>query len=531
MTTPAPTAAAAQAAYLAGSDLAAAKRRLGEALPEDGWLGDYLRAVVPFTDAPVEFHLASGLGVLAAATGNRRWRISWGDVTVYPNLWVVLVAPSSFWRKSTSISLAERLLRDSDPKAVLPSDFSRERFLEILADRADGLLSLKEFGAFLAALGRDYMGGMKETLTELYDGPSEYTRALKSGVITVRNPALTILAATTLDWLESRISDGDLAGGFLGRFLFVTATEKASPKGLTDAMDFGVRNRLVAQLHRLSDRPSEEVRVEPAARDLLDEWMAGWEAEVGREHHASDLTGFAVRLQTYALKLSMLYRVSWCLDSDEDDRVVDERSVSRAIAYCRVLWRNVTELVDERVAISREARELRRIRGIIGEGCTRSDALKRSKLKARDFDQYLDTLVQSGQVSSVSRKASEVGLERSKDRAIQWLSVLRDGASKVIQFPDPVSAGDALASLSVHANGEGTERTGNREGTERPEPSTNLSLTSLSLTSPTHDLDTDTYARGKREPRTETPDPTVGLPVEDLDEGGDEAPLVEGPEL
>lgn len=67
-----------------------------------------MRAVTPLTDAPVEFSLASGLCALAAALGNSLWYDTWGQ-TVYPHLWAVLVAPSSFWRKSTAINMAERL--------------------------------------------------------------------------------------------------------------------------------------------------------------------------------------------------------------------------------------------------------------------------------------------------------------------------------------------------------------------------------------------------------------------------------------
>ena len=58
------------AAYATDADLRAAKTRLGAAMPDDGWLAEYLRAVTPYTDAPVEFHLASGLAALSGAVGS-----------------------------------------------------------------------------------------------------------------------------------------------------------------------------------------------------------------------------------------------------------------------------------------------------------------------------------------------------------------------------------------------------------------------------------------------------------------------------
>lgn len=475
------SAAAALAAYASDADLRAAKMRMGEALPDEGWLRDYLMAVTPLTDAPVEFHLISGLCAISSAIGNDLYVESWGQ-NVYPHLWAVLVAPSSFWRKSTSINTAEALLRSAAPTALLPSDFSREKFLRILAERPAGLLTVKEFGGFLAALGRDYMGGMKENLTELYDGPDVFRRALQSGEIVVEKPAVTILAATTLDWLESRITDGDLRGGFLARFLFVTAAHKASAKGLTTGMDYVARMRLVDGLADIAARAGGKVEYGPGVQDLLNEWMHGWEDEVGTTHHASDLSGFAVRLQTYALKLAMIYRASSLLEDDgHPATVIDEPSARAAIAYCRVLWANVAGLIDDEIAVTREAKELRRIAGIIGAGATRSDALKASKMRAKDFDQVVDTLVQSGQVTREKRRASEVGIERLRDSTVEWLAVHRtgsNGASSVLQFPGSSGSPNGLG---IPSEPEGNRKGGEPEGTRRAKP---LSESSSSSTSP-----------------------------------------------
>lgn len=413
--------AAALAAYASDEDLKAAKMRLGAAMPDDGWLADYLRAVTPLTDAPPEFHLISGLCALSAAVGNRLYTESWGQ-NVFPHLWAVLVAPSSFWRKSTAISQAERMLRGASEGIVYPSDFSREKLLKLLSDQPGGMLTLKEFGGFLSMLGRDYMSGTKETLTELYDGPDVYSRALQSGVIEVKRPALTLLGATTLDWLESKITDGDLQGGFLARFLFVTARQKASPKGMTGGIDPATRASLSLYLLRLHELPETEVRFEPEARELLDEWALGWEDEVGRTKHRSDLSGFAVRLQTYALKFAVLYRLSAQHAHGGEAHVVDEASAAQAIAYCRSLWSSVSGLIDEDIAITKDAKDLRRIRAIIGSGITRSDALRLSKMRKRDFDQILDTLVQGGGVYQYKARSSTVGLERARDTQVTWLS-------------------------------------------------------------------------------------------------------------
>lgn len=501
------TQAAALASYSKDRDLRAAKRRLGEALPEDGWLYEYLSAVTPLTDAPVEFHLASGLCAIAAALGNRIRVESWGQ-NVFPHLWAVLVAPSSFWRKSTSINTAESLLREAVPDNVLPSEFSREAMLENLAKQPAGMFAVKEFGGFLSMLGRDYMAGSKENLTELYDGPDLFVRALKKSTFEIRRPAVTILGATTLDWLESRITEGDLRGGFLARFLFVTARDKASGKGITAGMDYVARMRLRDGLAAIAATPVGEglATYGPGALDLLNEWMHGWEDEVGRTHHRSDLSGFAVRLQTYALKLAMLYRASAVTVDDEASLLVlDELSVQRSIAYCRVLWASVAGLIDDEIAITKESKELRRIKHIIGSGISRSDALRLAHMKARDFDSYLDTLVQSRAVVRERRRASEVGLDRAKDREIEWLSVR--------QFATDPSDGVLIRLAGTGGEPKGASTESEPDGAYSR---SNTSLTSLSLTSLSDEEDVvRTHARsGTGEPNDEDardPDSWGGL--------------------
>lgn len=486
------------AAYRSDADLRAAKMRLGPAMPDRGWLHDYLHAVTPLTDAPPEFHLISGMAALSAAIGNRLFTESWGQ-NVFPHLWAVLVAPSSFWRKSTSISQAERMLYGaSDGGIVYPSDWSREKLISMLAEQPAGFMAQKEFGGFLELLARNYMAGAKEMLTDLYDGPDTYTRALKSEVVKISRPAITLLGATTLNWLESKITDGDLQGGFLARFLFVTASAKASPKGMTPPMAPDVRARLQLFLHDLHEAPETQATFSPDATEALNDWTLGWEEEVGRTHHRSDLSGFAVRLQTYALKFAMLYRLSAVFGTKDVARfhLVDVAAVEQAIAYCRALWTSVAGLIDDDIAITKDARDLRRLKAIIGSGITRSDALKRAKLKARDFDAFLDTLVGSGEIQRVKARASELGIDRLRDTTVEWLAPGVGASSS----SNGSLAGHDLAVPVTPSEPEGEPEEGwNPREPEGPDLSSGTLSTSLSPSlSITHPSQHDSLGRRTR---------------------------------
>lgn len=182
---------------------------------DTGFLRSYVDYCKDTTDAPHIFHLGVGLSILAAALGNNVKIPSWADQMIYPNLWIVLIAPSGFMRKSASIRMGQKLLRHAVGKAVLPDDWTPEKLAHILQDNPAGLLTISEFTRILAILERDYNLGSKEMLCELYDSPEEWTlQRQSSGNVTIKDASVSLLGATTLDWLEERVKAKDLRGAF-----------------------------------------------------------------------------------------------------------------------------------------------------------------------------------------------------------------------------------------------------------------------------------------------------------------------------
>ncbi|HVA76150.1 MAG TPA: DUF3987 domain-containing protein [Acidimicrobiales bacterium] len=413
-------------------DLAAFAKRLGPALPTDGWLAEYIRAAVPLTAAPPEFHLAAGISVISAVLGNRVFIESWGQ-RIYPNTWMVIVAQSGFMNKSTSINLARNLVSDAGLDPFYPEETSREAMLAEFAKKPAGLWIHDEFGAFLMTISRDYNAGTKENLTALYGGADVFKRTTKKdGEIVIRRPAISMFGATTIDWLEDRVGGADRRGGFLARILFVTAgiEDKATDRNFT-RMPPQDRNRLILGLRAMSTigvggqtgTSSAEVMLTPEADQIVRAWFAEWEREITNGTKGQDLQAWAVRLRTYALKLAMIFRASSCAFAPPADATtIDATSMELAIAYCRFVWKNIVRLFDEDFADNKDARAMRMILEKIGRGCSRSHALNRSHMKASDFNQYLDTLVQGGKVVRQERSALELGYLRQRNKTIEWLS-------------------------------------------------------------------------------------------------------------
>ena len=72
------------------------------------------------TEIPDIFALWCGIAGISCVLGRRLW-IDMGTYTIYPNLYVVLVAGSGRCRKSTVVNMIEKLIFQLDPRPNLIS--------------------------------------------------------------------------------------------------------------------------------------------------------------------------------------------------------------------------------------------------------------------------------------------------------------------------------------------------------------------------------------------------------------------------
>src|SRR5439155_361383 len=228
-----------------------------------------------------------------------------------PSTWSVLLVASSTMRKSTSIRLGVRLLEqmeggDNEGNGqgtsenrqrgiILPRPGSLEGLEETMGVRSDGLLVAYEFGELLATLGREHMAGTKERLTAWFDGDSTARATRKDQTRYVRDPAITILGASTPAWLEDRARDGDIRGGFLARMLWWPAheAEKNGWRGILDQPPDGRAERALLINTLTKARVYKGAfAVEPAARDRFHAWLRPHEEGYSQEDFPRQLSGF-----------------------------------------------------------------------------------------------------------------------------------------------------------------------------------------------------------------------------------------------
>jgi len=425
-------------------------------------LPDWLARYVDWSGAtgnqtPLIFHQAAGLWLLATAVGRRLYGESPWGVRIYPNLYLMLVAGTTFYRKSTAYKLAESVARAAIPHMLMPTPGSPERFQEALAGRMPtnfdklpkaqqerltkgqpfaaqrGLLKDEVSGLFGAINKRDYMVGMKDLLMELYDCPDYFDKDTQTGLNVVENAALSILGVTTPASLGSAISAGDWDNGLLVRFALLMpepdyAERPASPmyqSAPTDLIDD------LRQLHEKLPAPemTEMGWSAPGALRLNVECWGECQrygdelrrlCDPRREVELDErLKGVYGRMHVQAFKLAALFAaLDWIKTSDAAPTVTVEHW-NAAQAICDG-WRTSAHRLLEQLDRSGEAVVERRLQDrvltVIQEAGTTGIAMR---------DLYRKLNLSAKQARSLAQDLIRAGLieERRIDRAEAYIAV------------------------------------------------------------------------------------------------------------
>jgi hypothetical protein len=186
------------------------------------WLHSYLEWTVDRSESPETMILWSVLCTLASAL-KRHVRVPkklMGGYDIYPNLYVIFVAPPAVARKSTTVGRVEDLLRGLDGIAIGSTATSASKLIADMSDTLDGSITLlpSELGTFMNVSQEE----MYDVLTDLYDNKKIYTYSTRThGLEIVENPCVNFLAATTPKWVEQQMPIHVIGGGFASRVIFI----------------------------------------------------------------------------------------------------------------------------------------------------------------------------------------------------------------------------------------------------------------------------------------------------------------------
>jgi hypothetical protein len=266
---------------------------LTELIPAKGYFRDYYLLGESGEICPrfLFFAAAAALGSVV----NRKIYFQRGSVetfpTTYPNPWIILTAPQGVGRKTSSLRMAYTMLKalpDYSKPNILASKFTPEVLVSSLATKkiaasteypggkmpdvyknnAVGLLYSTELAVLL---GREkYLIGLIPLLTELYDCHDEWnSKTIGRGEDVLYNVCLSLIAASTPDWMQKLLPEDAFAGGFMSRILLIAMPinwNKMAPDPIP--ADPTVRERLLKTVERIANITGQ-MNWEPDAKEFF----------------------------------------------------------------------------------------------------------------------------------------------------------------------------------------------------------------------------------------------------------------------
>ncbi len=395
--------------------------------------------------APTEYITLGVLTSLSGIVGKKAiFKIN-DTVRIYLNIWGVIIGKSTVMKKSTAINLTvkplqkiekknylrykeelkeyekeEFKLRQSKKKeeafdlikpkrdyVLLPQDSTVEGLTDIFSYSNKGLIYHHEFGGFLQNLSRSYSGDAKQFFTMIYDVPETYEiNRIVKGSTFIHRPFVSILGASTIDWIKENSSSSDLRTGFFARFLY--AIKSKPTKEYIPLLDLRYRtnrtednynpDELYNRLNEITERI--ELEITKKAADKYNSYDVEAYNEL-RQIENEDELSFKGRLIVYTLKIASIIAVA------DGRSVVELKDIEDAIYLSGYFRKNIELLLNRELAEDEFSRTEKKVYKLIQANGTvsRSDLLKKSKLKAKELDEYISNLTQKELVQVITRKA------------------------------------------------------------------------------------------------------------------------------
>lgn len=286
------------------------------------------------TEVPATFALWMAIFGVNECLG-RDCSIDQGHFTVFPNMYIVIVAGSAKCRKSTAINVVTDFLRKVEPPIkILSQKMTPEAMISALSGTTlkdktklieeavgcfinDELSTLIDRGTFSSIL--------IPVLTKLYDCKDfEYTTKMR-GEEAVQNPCLSILGGSTIQWIKEAVPIHAIGGGFTSRIVFVYRADRdrkiAWPKRSQENVDREAR--IVHDLNEVA-RMRGVFGVTQEAIDLYtEEYDTFLEGTMSANPY---LSGYAGRRHITLLKVAMAFSAS-----RHSEREVTKQDIWKAI--------------------------------------------------------------------------------------------------------------------------------------------------------------------------------------------------------
>jgi hypothetical protein len=383
--------------------LAPPPERVAVSFPKEGWLGEYLR-LTEGHEAPDIFHFWVGVAVLSASL-KRSIKFDKSYYRVYPNHYIILVSPSGVCRKTTACGIGVDVLRFSETANVISEKITPEGLIEALSlqvktgkggekeTRIEGdataMLFAPELGVFLGR--QTYNEDMIDLLTSLADtrdAPFDYITRSK-GKFRLRGTAITLLGATTPDWMSEMFPRLAYGGGFMARTLFIHQSTTPRRFAFPRIPDYAKSNDWFVEGIKEIGRMQGNFSLAPEA----EAWYENWYKNYPKEQDHLALSHYYERKPDHLIRLGMILAAS-----EGKPMVLTEELFERALALINITEVSMPEAF-QRVETTQLGKEHERLLYALrkaGGSMSKSNLLKRiyrygiSSRRLRELTQTLE---------------------------------------------------------------------------------------------------------------------------------------------
>lgn len=404
---------------------------------------------------PVVFHQSAGLWLVSTVIA-RRLMVPMPFGQIYPNLFIVWVAPTTLYRKTTALNVARGIAQGTFPYLLAPQDTTPEAFLADLAgveppnfdelpelDQKEWRMSrnhaaqrglvLDEMSGLLSASGKDYNAGLIEAIIRLYDCDPRFSRSTRrDGRIVLRNGYLSLLGASTTAAMGPHLRSQPLwYKGWWPRFAILTPSddrpewrvpwEQSEPAGMVATL---------AKLHKRLPQATwpdpPKALVTTLGDGVYDAWML-YNKALSHDLLTPDLddrlAGTYGRLPTLVLKVAtILAALDW---TEGKAPQIELRHLARAITICeecRASAHRVLTMITETTHDRLSARILGQLGKFGKKGATLRDVYRgMHNVDRHQIEGLLGQMVKAGEVESVEPERAGPGRPTVRYRVMtEW---------------------------------------------------------------------------------------------------------------
>jgi len=424
-------------------------------LPTDHWISRYIKNCQEITDAYPEYNFACALELLGFQT-QRHLIIDIMPRLLYPNFYILIFGEPGYSRKSVALEQMEKMIANKD--VLLEGAFSSESLADNLKDQPNSIFFYDEFGVFWKNCEKKYGETIKENLSSIFYCPAEKKLTnFKNSVVKAKNLFPFFIGGIQPEFFGEIMNASAIRQGFLTRFLVIYAErdkkqmDQPDPEPRIDTefnhlKDWLVEIETFFNAYYLNIPMKIKRSVESKIR------YNDWSRELSQSNHNLDnsiMKSFTSRLTESALKLATIFvlgdpKIRFYFQqfnsSDDDGNIIQTPVLDQdtelwspngdlkiplhylelAIYYIENLFFPSAEQMINLVNTHLDYHHQRKVHKIILEeqGILRSKLIRKARLKKKDLEDILDTLIESDLILPVSEPNSNQTRSQTKYYAV-----------------------------------------------------------------------------------------------------------------